>query len=261
MKINLTLLLSLVFLSASPLHAQQWQAESRDYQVAVLELFTSEGCGKCPTAEAFVNQLPEEHQIDNEQLIVLGFHIDYLNERKGWVDRFAKPAYSERQRKLARLNLEDVVYTPELIVSGEVVHNWRQHLVEVIEFINDFDAKADLALNAHMQQNSLQINADIAVRGEENRQHSKAYLALMEDDVESVALGGDNAGHYFNHQNLVRVWLGPLDLNAQGESNISQQIVLDENWDPDKLELVALVQNMNDGLVLQGLSLPLNTKQ
>jgi hypothetical protein len=130
----------------------------------------------------------------------------------------------------------------------------------VVEFINDFDAKADLALNAHVEQNSLKINADIEVRGEENRQHSKAYLALIEDDVESVALGGDNAGHYFNHQNLVRAWLGPLDLNTHGESDISQQIVLDKDWDPDKLELVALVQNINDGLVLQGLSLPLNTK-
>lgn len=261
MKMHLSLLLVAFCLSASPLQAQQWQAESQDYQMAVLEMFTSEGCGKCPAAEAFVNHLPEQHQIDHEQLIVLGFHIDYLNERKGWIDRFAKPAYSERQRKLARLNLEDVVYTPELIVSGEVVHNWRQHLVEVIEFINDFEAKADLALNARIEQNTLQIDADIAVRGDDNRQHSKAFLALIEDDVESVALGGDNTGRHFNHQNLVRAWLGPLELDTQGESKLSQQITLDESWDKNKLELVALVQNMSDGLVLQGLSLPLNTKQ
>lgn len=260
MKFILSLFYAMAVLFSGPSLAQQWQAESRDYQVAVLEMFTSEGCGKCPAAEHFVNHLPEQHQIDDDALIVLGFHIDYLNERKGWVDRFAKPAYSDRQRKLARLNLEDVVYTPELIVSGEVVHNWRQHLVEVVEFINDFEAKADLRLRAAIEQNTLQIDADIAVRGDNNRQNGKAFLALIEDDVKSVALGGDNAGRHFNHQNLVRAWLGPLDLDAAGQSELQETITLDPNWDTGKLELVALVQNMNDGLVLQGLSLPLDTK-
>lgn len=260
MKYISSLFFILLYCSSASLQAQQWQVESQDNQVAVLEMFTSEGCGKCPPAEHFVNRLPETHQIDREQLIVLGFHIDYLNERKGWIDRFAKPAYSERQRQLARLNLEDIVYTPELIVSGEVVHNWRQHLVEVVEFINDFDSKADLNLKARLQKHILDLDLGVAVRGDANRQHSKVYLAITEDNVKSVALAGDNAGRYFNHQNLVRAWLGPLDLNASGESQLHKQVTLDESWDTDKLELVALVQNMRDGLVLQGLSLPLNTK-
>lgn len=261
MKLSITLLFALLSVCACwPLQADKFKAESPDYQVAVLEMFTSEGCGKCPAAEQFVHQLPREHAIDDDQLIVLEFHIDYLNERKGWVDRFARPAFSERQRQLARMNLEDVVYTPELIVSGEVVHNWRQHLVDVVEFINDFDTKADLAIEARLQQDTLDIKAAINVRGEENRKFSKAYLALIEDDVKSVALGGDNAGRHFNHQNLVRAWLGPLDLNEQGSSELIQQIALHDDWEVEKLSLVALVQNMNDGLVLQGLSLPLNTK-
>src|SRR5690554_714311 len=133
------------FLLSTAVMAQQWQAESGDKQLAVMELFVSEGCGLCPAAEDWVHQLPEQG-ISDKELAVLTFHVDYLDEKKGWVDRFAKPRFSERQRQMARLNLYQTIFTPEIFISGEVVHNWREHGIEIIDFINSFDAEADIHL-------------------------------------------------------------------------------------------------------------------
>lgn len=236
--------------------ADCWQAESGTKQVAVMELFVSEGCGLCPAAEHWVHQLPEQG-ISDEQLIVLGFHIDYLDDKKGWIDRFATPRFSERQRQMARLNLYQTVFTPEIFIGGEVVHLWREHGIEVIEFINGFDAEADIKLQAERQEQYLDIRTQVTVMGEDNQQHAKLYLAVIEDNIISEIHGGDNIGAVFNHQNLVRRWLGPFELDSSGKTNLSTQLALEQDWKQHDLSLVAVVQNLYDGYVLQGLSMPL----
>lgn len=236
--------------------AQTWQAQSTDTQIAVLELFTSEGCGLCPAADRFVAKLPEQG-ITDEQLIILGFHIDYLNDKKGWIDRFASPIFSNRQRQLARLNLYQSVYTPEFVISGEIIHIWEKYAQDVIKAVKGFSPEAAIVLTVTEDTNHLAVKATIKVDGTVNRQYSVLYLAVTEDDIISKVSGGDNAGTTFHHQHLVRKWLGPFELNSQGETAISNDIKLDEAWHRNKLKIVAVVQNLNDGFVLQGLALPL----
>ncbi len=236
--------------------ADSWQAQSDAKQKAVIELFTSEGCGLCPAADRWVHQLAEQG-VSREQVVLLGFHIDYLNAKKGWVDKFASPIFSARQRQLANLNLYQTVYTPEFFISGEVIHNWRDHGVEAIEFINDFDSEVDIKLHARKSAQQLNISTHVTVKGAENRQHAKLYLAVTEDNIISEIHGGDNIGATFNHQNLVRRWLGPFALNASGHTEVDTQLELGEDWKPQDLKLVAIVQNLYDGYILQGLSMPL----
>ena len=100
------------------------------------------------------------------------------------------------------------------------------------------------------------IDSRSQVTGKENRQHSKLYLAITEDDVSSLVLGGDNAGQTFNHQNLVRRWLGPFELDDSGETFIEHQVKLSPEWQQDKLKLVAIIQNLSDGYILQAVELP-----
>jgi len=253
---------SLLLLALVPtlLFAQTWQAESGDTQLAVLELFTAEGCGLCPAADRWVHKLPEQG-ITDDQLIILGFHIDYLNDHKGWVDRFSSPVFSDRQRQQAQLNLYQTVYTPEFVVSGEVIHNWQKHVKDVVQAVNGFEPEASINLNVVEQQDELVIDSQISIQGNENKQYSKLYLAVTEDDIISKVNGGDNAGATFNHQHLVRTWLGPFDLNENGETKISSVIKIDDEWKLDKVSIVAVVQNLEDGFVLQGLKLALDKKE
>jgi hypothetical protein len=253
-------ILCLLCLLPTMLFAQTWQAQSTDKQVAVLELFTSEGCGLCPAADRWVETFPQQG-ITDEDLIILGFHIDYLNDKKGWVDRFASPIFSDRQRQLAQLNLFQTIYTPEFVISGEIIHNWQKHVKDVIKAVNGFSPEVDIALSVTEQANTLAVKTTIKVDGSENRQFSVLYLAVTEDNIVSKVIGGDNAGTTFNHQHLVRKWLGPIALNTTGETDVLTQIKLGETSSHNNLKLVAVVQNLNDGFVLQGLSLPLINKE
>ena len=249
-------ILCLLCLLPTIVFAQTWQAQSTDTQIAVLELFTSEGCGLCPAADRFVAKLPKQG-ITDDDLIILGFHIDYLDDKKAWVDRFASPIFSDRQRQLAQLNLYPTIYTPEFVISGEIIHNWEKYAKEVIKAVKGFSPEAAIALSVKEDSKNIAINATIRVDGTENRQYAVLYLAVTEDDIINKVSGGDNAGTTFHHQHLVRKWLGPFELNSQGETDISIEIKLDEDWNQNKLKIVAVVQNLNDGFVLQGLALPL----
>lgn len=237
----------------------RWQASSSNKHTAVLELFTSEGCGSCPPAERWLYQ--QQQQNTELDYIVLGFHIDYLNDQKGWVDAFAKPAFSERQKQLARLNRFQTIYTPEFVLSGESLPNWRENLSEAVSFLNEFDAQAQIRLRAYLIGDSLMIDSRSQVTGDENRQQGKLYIAITEDDVVSDVRGGDNAGQTFNHQNLVREWLGPFKLDPSGETFIEHQLKLSQDWQQDKLKLVALIQNLSDGYILQAVELSLTQQK
>jgi hypothetical protein len=51
--------------------------------------------------------------------------------------------------------------------------------------------------------------------------------------------------------------LGPFELDDSGETFIEHQVKLSPEWQQDKLKLVAIVQNLSDGYILQAVELPL----
>jgi len=77
----------------------------------VLELFTSQGCSSCPPADAFLGELVRQPGV-----IGLAWHVDYWNSL-GWSDRFARSAWTDRQKAYAR-HLGGEVFTPALVVNG-----------------------------------------------------------------------------------------------------------------------------------------------
>ncbi|MEC9413003.1 MAG: DUF1223 domain-containing protein [Pseudomonadota bacterium] len=246
-------------LISSLAYAVDWQAKTTDKHLVVIELFTAEGCGLCPAAERWVRQLPQKGLTDKD-VVILNFHVDYLDQKKGWVDKFASPVFTDRQKQLARLNLFQTVYTPEFFISGEVLHDWRAHGLEAINFVSEFKPEADISLKAKQHKNSLSVHSRVSVEGDENKQYSQFYLALTENNVISEVRGGDNAGATFNHQHLVRKWLGPFKLDANGKADMTTEVALEKSWKLADMSLVAIVQNMENGYVLQGLALPLKDR-
>src|SRR5580698_8234107 len=65
--------------------------------VAVVELFTSEGCSSCPSADAVLADIVRAH---DPQVFPLAFHVDYWNSL-GWPDRFSSSDRTDRQRLYA----------------------------------------------------------------------------------------------------------------------------------------------------------------
>src|SRR3954470_22598412 len=73
--------------------------------VAVVELFTSEGCSSCPPADELLAKLVASSRAKDatdaaHRVYPLAFHVDYWNSL-GWRDRFSDAAFSQRQQQYA----------------------------------------------------------------------------------------------------------------------------------------------------------------
>jgi hypothetical protein len=87
-------------------------ARTTEHRPVVVELFTSQGCSACTTANALVADLA-----GRKDVLALTFPVDYW-DYLGWKDTFAKPEFSARQRAYQKaLGLREV-YTPQLMVDG-----------------------------------------------------------------------------------------------------------------------------------------------
>src|SRR4051812_37227565 len=85
--------------------------------IAVVELFTSEGCSSCPPADELLSRLVASAAKDGRRVYPIAFHVDYWNSL-GHPDPFSAKAYSERQRAYAAAMRSKQVYTPQMIVNG-----------------------------------------------------------------------------------------------------------------------------------------------
>jgi hypothetical protein len=80
----------------------------------VVELFTSEGCATCLPASDYLRELAGRRNI-----LPLSFHVDYW-DYTGWQDRFANPAFAERQRAYAAARGKSMMYTPQMVIAGAI---------------------------------------------------------------------------------------------------------------------------------------------
>lgn len=99
-----------------------WQADSGNRSVALLELYTSEGCSSCPPADRWLSSLVTDPALWRE-VVPVAFHVTYW-DGLGWVDRFARPAYDARQRQVAG-QAGSGVYTPGVFLDGREWRRWR----------------------------------------------------------------------------------------------------------------------------------------
>ncbi len=174
--------------------------ETEFASVAVVELFTSEGCSSCPPADKLLSQLPG--LINNENLFLLSYHVDYWN-RLGWTDKFSDKRFSDRQRNYcAQLNSN--VYTPQMIVNGNV------------EFVGSDKPFALQSVNSALKkQASVQIMAEnkfneetheIIVTYQLNGDYENVVInfALVDKTGKSHVTRGENSGRDLLHINIVR---------------------------------------------------------
>ena len=81
----------------------------------VVELFTSQGCPKCPPADRLVGDLARERGT-----IALSYAVNYW-DYAGWHDTLAAPEFAERQHAYAAVRGDRLIFTPQAIVDGRAV--------------------------------------------------------------------------------------------------------------------------------------------
>jgi len=115
-----------------------------DRPVAVVELFTSQGCNSCPKADVLLGELANRGDV-----VALAFHVDYW-DYLGWKDTLARPEHTERQRDYSRMFGNRSVYTPQIVVNGS------------IDVKGSKPARVESALRRAQMGNSLPIDVDLS---------------------------------------------------------------------------------------------------
>ena len=171
--------------------------------VVVLELFTSQGCSSCPPADELlsqINNLNEEHKLP---VVCLSFHVDYWN-CLGWSDPYSKAQFTERQRDYARAFESRRVYTPQLIVNGQIefVGSKASAAREAIRKALEVPARVQVELKAKWEESKSLANVEYSLRGD--FKESVLNVAVVQKLGENPVPRGENAGRALAHVNIVR---------------------------------------------------------
>ncbi len=219
---------------AAPAAAQQCVGESPAHTVALLELYTSEGCNSCPPADQWLSRLRSDGP-GADSVVPLAFHVDYW-DRLGWKDRFSSPRFSERQYALAKQAGSRAVYTPGVFLNFAEFRGFGR-FEDAVRAINAKKAGAHIRLELQPPSGSrLPVKADFrAPPG------SQAFVALYENRLSTDVKAGENQGATLRHDYVVREWIGPVDLSQT--STIRRTFELQNDWKARDLGVAAFVQN------------------
>jgi len=241
-------LLTTSLLSVGPVQAGACTGVSGNARVALVELFTSEGCSSCPPADRWLSALRSDGK---KTMAPLAFHVGYW-DRLGWPDRFAQPAFVERQYALARQQKSDLVYTPQFFRDGIDWRPLRAGSATPKAPPPGADLQLELATSADKR---LAVSGEARLRRGSNQ--AEVYLALYENNLSSRIEAGENSGSLLRHDFVVRALRGPLPLPVGGEVAIKQVFELDPAWKRADLGVTAFVQDAASGRIHQALQLPL----
>ncbi|MBC7780168.1 MAG: DUF1223 domain-containing protein [Proteobacteria bacterium] len=254
--------LLLVALTGSALAASspgRCTADSGARRVALLELYTSQGCSSCPPTDRWVSELPGRG-FGTDRLIVLAFHVDYWN-RLGWRDPFSQAAFTERQREISTRRRAGYVYTPQLVLDGRdnPRRAWTEDFPGRVAEINRAPAQAKITLETSRGPNGMQVRADTRVTGSALSAASslRSFVALYENGITTGVKSGENGGQTLRNDFIVRAMSAPGSVGSAAEAgSVALNFNLPADVRSERLVAVGFVQNIVTGEVLQAVALP-----
>ncbi|RRB00910.1 DUF1223 domain-containing protein [Larkinella rosea] len=212
--------------------------------VAVLELFTSQGCSSCPPADKLLNEVITEANSKNQHVYGLSFHVDYW-DRLGWKDPYSNRQFSNRQRQYARQFAAKGVYTPQEVVNGktEFVGSNRQRLQSSLAESLSQPATVAISLALSVQKPEA---VTVAYKLKGGFQDAVLHVALVSKSTETTVSRGENAGRKLEHRNVVRT-LETVPASESGNITLS----LPADFDRSKGSIIAYAQ-ARQGLLITG---------
>lgn len=221
--------------------------------LALVELYTSEGCSSCPPADRWLSSsFPPNAGAANAA--ALAFHVDYW-DRLGWKDRFASPAWTQRQQAASRASGARFVYTPQLLIQGKDFPDWHDRASAAIASASAKPARARVAIEAEANGAAIAVKASAQVPSPADRKGAAVYVALADSRLVSEVKAGENAGVRLTHDHVVRALSGGIAIDSSGNAAGTVTLPLPAEAGT-ATTLVAFVQNAVSGDVLQALALP-----
>ena len=175
-------------------------ARSGSTAAPVVELYTSEGCNSCPPADRWLSRVKAD-----STTVALAFHVDYW-DRLGWKDRFASPAYTERQALQQAVNGARFSYTPQVVVDGVDRKDWYGQTAPP-----NGPAPAAASVTLTLQRDGETFKATVlplvaTPTGRAAPARLAAFWAVTEQGHASDVKAGENQGVTLKHDFVVRAY-------------------------------------------------------
>jgi hypothetical protein len=231
-------------------------------RMVLVELFTSQGCDLCPSAEDMLGALAEH----DHGIVPIAFHVDYFNDP--WRDVFSDPLYSQRQLAYDRNYHKPkdpelgLYYTPMLMIDGEQSVNGRDRASAQEAIRHALDKKPavqlDVALDVKSDGRSGTANIKVTSRSARAEKTSLLVCAVLrEDGVVTEIPVGENAG-----KSLVarfparRTKYDFIELDGPSPATRRFPFAIEPTWNRQNLRLAVFVQDKHSGVVHQAADLP-----
>lgn len=173
-------------------HAAETTLRSGPAQVALIELYTSEGCSSCPPAEKWLGELRHDAGLWKD-FVPVAFHVNYW-DHLGWRDALASKAFTDREHAHADTWGASVVYTPCFVRNGA---EWRPR-DSTRTAVTNGDAGV-LILRWQPETNTCRVEFTPAAA---NAKVTKlnVSVALLGGGIVSNVRKGENAGRELRHE-------------------------------------------------------------
>lgn len=239
MRYYLTVLLLVISSTATAAGYGSLQIDSGEQQVALIELYTSEGCSSCPPADRWMTALKDEDGLWRDY-VPIALHVDYWNYI-GWTDRFSKQIYTNRQRQYVRDGNVRVAYTPGFFANGEEWRGWFSG--DELTMRNPSVGNLSLGLEGE----SIAVRFDpIADVGEK----LVVNIAILGMQLVSDVQAGENNGKELKHDFVaLNIQTVVLDASANGFRALTQMNDIDS--ETNELALAAWVATADNQTPLQ----------
>jgi len=157
--------------------------QSGPHRVALVELYTSQGCSSCPPADQWLSSLKRRPGLW-KSWVPLALHVDYW-DYIGWQDPFAQPAFGQRQRIYEDEGSVNAVYTPGMMLDGKEWRGWARG-----ELPESHDLNAGM-LTVLVKKKYIQVTY---VLNDPAIKQLDIHLAILGFDLKSQVTRGENRG-------------------------------------------------------------------
>ena len=167
---------------------------------AVVELFTSQGCSSCPTADDVLTDLSKDPSV-----VALSLPIDYW-DYLGWKDTLADARHTKRQKGYSKVRGDRTVYTPQMIVNGvaQALGSDKAAIEQAVTQSRGNAGVLSVPVKVTVAGDAVTVTTGAPAGG---AQSGHVWLCPVSRAV-TVQIGrGENRGRTVTYTNVVRGWI------------------------------------------------------
>jgi len=206
---------------------------------AVIELFTSQGCSSCPSADEVLSSWVKKAEKEQIQVYPLAFHVDYWN-RLGWKDPFSQSSYSERQSSYVSKMKLNSAYTPQVIVNGKVecVGSNAELIGKHVMHNLSLSPENHIVLAIPSTTNGVIDKIGYHIDGDLN--NLRMNIAIVEQKLVTIIRKGENSGKTLTNDNVVREFtqIAP-QINGEIPIKLAPELI------KDNTSIIVYLQDVN----------------